>query len=446
MWTIPTHRFRRFFPVHTFPMLWNIHGRLSFAKSISHEYRGHGYCTPRTSVFQLDERSMKAVLLSVILLLAAAAAPAPDPTSELQQRLNTGTAKLEFEKDHGYLVSLLKQLKVPVSSQTLVFSKTSLQSERISPKTPRAIYFNDDVYVAWVQSSPLIEIMSVDPVKGSVFYMLSQERSERPAFERSTGHDCSVCHYVAEAAPKFVPRLMFSSVIPDLTGNVEGTFPIEINDQTPMKERWGGWYVTGTHGNQTHAGNVVLNRPASIMAPIAAAELAKSSNVVDLRSRFNTAPYLSPHSDIVALMVLSHQVTVQNLIALANSKGTAAAKDTGESLVRAMLFAGVPPLTAPIKGTSNFAAEFAGIGPRDGRGRSLRDFDLQSRLFRYPLSYLIYSKPFDAMDASVKAVVYRRLREVLSGDDKSRDFAYLSAADRAAILEILRATKSDFPR
>jgi hypothetical protein len=389
---------------------------------------------------------MKAVVLSIVVFVAALAAPIPDPVAELQQRINAGQSKLVFEKEHGYLVSLLKQLKVPVSSQTLVFSKTSLQSERISPKTPRAIYFNDDVYVAWVQGSPLIEMMSADPVKGSIFYMLSQENAERPVFERSTGHDCSVCHYVAEAAPKFVPRLMFSSVIPDAAGEVEGTFPIEITDKNPMKERWGGWYVTGTHGSTTHAGNVVSNRPASVLAPLQAATLAKSSNVVDLSSRFNTAPYLSPHSDIVALMVLAHQVTVQNKIALANSRGAVAAKDSGESLVHALLFAGAPPLAAPIKGTSNFAVEFPALGPKDTKGRSLRDFDLQTRLFRYPLSYLIYSKPFDSMDAAVKAVVYRRLREILSGEDKSRDFAYLSMADRNAILEILRGTKSDFPR
>jgi hypothetical protein len=389
---------------------------------------------------------MKAPLISLLLLLTPVVAVASDPIAELQQRMKAGQAKLEFEKEHGYLVPLLRALKIPISSQTLVFSKTSLQSERISPKTPRAIYFNDDVYVAWVQGSGLIEVMSTDPEKGSIFYVLSQERSDHPEFERSTGHECSVCHYVSEAAPKFVPRLLVSSVIPDTTGNVEGTFPIETTDQSPMKERWGGWYVTGTHGNQLHAGNIVLARPASVFSGLPSAASSKSSNVVDLKSFLDTTPYLTPHSDIVALMVLVHQKEVENLIVLANSKGNAAAKETGEPLVKAMLFAGALPLTAPVKGTSNFAAEFASQGPRDSRGRSLRDFDLQTRLFRYPLSYLIYSKSFDALPAGVKTYVYRRLREILSGEDKSKDFAYLSTADRTAILEILRATKPDFPR
>jgi len=389
---------------------------------------------------------MKAALVIVLLFLTPVAAVASDPISELQQKISNGQTKLEFEREHGYLVSLLKALKIPVSSQTLVFSKTSLQSERISPRTPRAIYFNDDAYVAWVQGSGLIEIMSTDPEKGSNFYVLSQERSDHLQFERSTGHECSVCHYVPEAAPKFVPRLLVSSVIPDSTGNVEGTFPIETTDRSAMKERWGGWYVTGTHGNQLHAGNIVLNKPASVFAGLPATTSSKSSNVVDLKTFFDTTPYLTPHSDIVALMVLVHQKEVENLIVLANSKGNAAARETGEPLVKAMLFAGAAPLTAPIKGTSSFAAEFASQGPRDGRGRSLRDFDLRTRLFRYPLSYLIYNKSFDALPAGVKTYVYRRLREVLSGEDKTATFAYLNAADRSAILEILRGTKPDFPR
>jgi len=389
---------------------------------------------------------MKAVLLGALLLFISAAAGPSDPIAELQRKMTAGQAKLEFEKDHGYLVSLLKTLKVPVSSQTLVFSKTSLQSERISPKTPRAIYFNDDVYVAWVQGAGLIEIMSTDPEKGPAFYVLNQERSEHPQFERSTGHECSVCHYVSEAAPKFVPRLLVSSVIPDTTGNVEGAFPIETTDRSPMKERWGGWYVTGTHGSSLHAGNTVLSRPVSLFNGLPASALAGSSNVVDLSSRFNTKPYLVPTSDIVALMVLTHQKEVQNQIILANSKGAAAVKETGEELVKAMLFSGAAPLTAPVKGTSSFTMEFGNLGPRDSRGRSLRDFDLQTRLFRYPLSYMIYSKSFDALPTGVKTYVYRRLNEVLGGQDKSKDYLHISAADRTAILEILRATKADFPR
>lgn len=385
-------------------------------------------------------------LAGILLLMIPATGLASDPIAELQRKIDSGELRLEFNAERGYLDSLLKHLKIPVSSQTLVFSKTSLQSEHISPAAPRALYFNDDVYVAWVQGSSVIEIMPVDPQVGAVFYALRQEKVERPEFMRSTGHECSACHYSREVAPRFAPRFLVTSVLPDATGNVEGAFPIPTTDESPLNERWGGWYVTGTHGDQRHLGNIVLNAPASAFGDLRAADFARSSNVIDLSGRFDTTRYLSPHSDIVALMVLAHQVQVHNLMALAGAKAETAPQETGEPIVKAMLFAGAAPLTAPVRGTSNFAAEFAGQGPRDGRGRSLRDLDLKTRLFRYPLSYLIYTKPFHEMPEGVKAYVYRRLREVLTGEDKGPDFAHLSGPDRTAILEILRETKPDFAR
>jgi hypothetical protein len=308
------------------------------------------------------------------------------------------------------------------------------------------MYFNDEVYVAWVQEASTIEIMSVDPMRGSIFYALGQENDGRPQFEQVSGHICSVCHHVPQAK-KFVPRLLFTSVIPDQDGDVEGTFPIPTTDQSPMEERWGGWYVSGTHGKDKHLGNVFLKKPASVIGDLSGIDLSKSTNVMDLRSRFDAARYLSPHSDIAALMVLAHQVEMHNLMALASAAPEAAPKETGEPLVKALLFSGAVPLKEPVRGSSTFAADFAGRGPKDSRGRSLRDLDLQTRLFRFPLSYTIYGKAFEGMPDNVKDYVYRRLREVLSGTDKSPDFAHLSSSDRTAILEILRATKPEvFPR
>jgi hypothetical protein len=386
----------------------------------------------------------RATLGAICLALIPAIAAASDPIHELELKLRSGDARLQFDAKRGYLDSLLRALDIPVSSQTLVFSKTSLQSEHISPQTPRAIYFNDDVYVAWVQGSKVLEIMSVDSEAGAGFYALAQEAAANPEFERSTGHECSVCHYVQAAAPKFVPKLMMSSIVPDATGNVEGAFPFDTTDRSPMNERWGGWYVSGTHGNQKHLGNIVLKSPASPFSEIPAAEVQKAANITDLSTRFDSAVYPSPHSDIVALMVLAHQTEVQNLIAVASKRIELEPNVTGEPLVQAMLFAGAEPLTAAIRGSSNFASEFTARGPRDSHGRSLRDFDLQTRLFRYPLSYLIYSKAFDGMPDDVRAYVYRRLREILTGQDKSKDFAHLTSTDRAAILEILHETKPDF--
>ena len=111
-----------------------------------------------------------------------------------------------------------------------------------------------------------------------------------------------------------------------------------------------------------------------------------------------------------------------------------------------MLFVDEERLKEPVQGVSTFSKMFAELGPRDVKGRSLRDFDLQKRLFRYPLSYLIYSAAFDGMPEVVRERVYRRLYEVLMGQDKSQTFAAISPGDRQAVLEIVRATKSNLPK
>jgi hypothetical protein len=158
-------------------------------------------------------------------------------------------------------------------------------------------------------------------------------------------------------------------------------------------------------------------------------------------------------------MTLEHQTRMTNLITrvgwetrIAQQEGelddaTMRAKiDAGvEALVTYMLFAGEATLYDPVEGVSTFTKTFAARGPRDRQGRSLRDFDLKRRLFKYQLSYMIYSEAFDAMPDTAKDRVYRRLFEVLSGEDKSEKFAKLSLDDRANILAILRDTKPNLP-
>jgi hypothetical protein len=365
---------------------------------------------------------------------------AADPVTELRDKIKNGEIRLEFDGERGYLPALLRALKLPVSSQTLVFSKTSFQSEHITPSTPRALYFNDDVYVGWVPGSNATELISMIPGGSAAFYLVGRGDDGQPIFERSTGHDCSVCHYSQESKT-FVPQLSFLSVIPDATGDVEGAYPIPTDDTSPFPERWGGWYVTGTHGNQRHAGNQWGQKPAAVIGGVEVTDPSKSQNVVDLKDRFDTSRYLSPHSDIVTLAVLAHQVKVQNLISLAAAQPGNVPDEVDERLVKALLFSGATPFTSPIRGTSGFAAEFASRGPKDTKGRSLRDFDLQTRLFRYPLSYMIYSDPFQGLREPLKAYIATRLKEVLSGKDQGPDFAHISRADRTAILEILHDTK-----
>ena len=369
-----------------------------------------------------------------------------DAIAHLQQRIDTGDAQLEFEASNGYLSSVLRELDIDVDSQILVFSKTSFQKGLIAPETPRAIYFKDDAYVAWVQQSPSLEISTMAPELGAVFYTLEQTQSPRPTFERQT-FLCLRCHDSYSLTGGGVPRHIMGSGLPDASGRPayhEGWYL--TTEETPIDKRWGGFYVTGTHGSQSHLGNVFVTAGPGGAASV---DFTAGANRTDLSELIDAGPYLGDHSDIVALMVIEHQIHVQNLITRVSwdwrSVSTSEPpKEIAEPLVEAMLLAHEAELEAPIAGGSNFAETFAAKGPRDSKGRSLRQLDLTTRLFRYPCSYLIYSKAFDALPGGAKTYVYERFREVLGGEDRSESFAHLTRADRAAILEILTATKSDF--
>ena len=108
-----------------------------------------------------------------------------DPVSELAKRIEAGETRLEYASDGwGYLTSLLKQLDLNVDSQILVFSKTSFQLTKISPQTPRAIYFNDRLALGAVQDGKVFEMASLDPAQGLIFYTMDTEQATRPRFER----------------------------------------------------------------------------------------------------------------------------------------------------------------------------------------------------------------------------------------------------------------------
>jgi hypothetical protein len=364
----------------------------------------------------------------------------------LIERIERGEAKLTYDGERGFLDSLLAALEVDPASQTLVYSQTSLQSKLIRPSTPRAIYFNDDVYVAFVQQGP-IEIASLDPSLGPVFYLLEQKPAAAPAFSAELGR-CLSCHDSYSLTGGGVPRFIVGSGYTGTTGMLvshEGW--ILTSDRTPLKSRWGGWYVTGRHGDQVHLGNMIIRT----LYDFEKLEELRVGNLDTLDGLFNVEPYLTNKSDIVALLVLQHQADVQNLLTrlsydarTAEDKREEPLEETVERLLRMMLFVDAVEYTAPISGDPKFVEQFGRRAVRDGQGRSLRDFDLTRRLFRYPLSYVIHSQAFDALPAQVRTTFYARLHEVLNGADASGDFAHLSAADRAAITEILRATKPEF--
>jgi hypothetical protein len=375
----------------------------------------------------------------------------PEAIANLQRKIDNGTAKIEFNEKFGYLPSLLKTLDIPMSSQSLVFGKNSAQLFLISPDRPRAVYFNDDVYVGYVQGAPHLELASVDPITGPVFYTLDQVKLDKPKFALQPT-DCFACHDTFDS-DRPVSRLLMLSILSDPTGVALNRSAAITNDKSPFAERWGGWYVTGSYGNLRHMGNRFVRESAESLGTIREyskhANLSDGANITDLSKRFDTKAYVMPDSDVVALMVLGHQTHIHNLITVANTNLRAdptedEIKDTCERLLAAMLFSEAVPLPQPVTGTTAFASEFSGRGPRDSRGRSLHQLDLKTRLLRYPLSYLVYSASFDALPQNGKSYIYRRLWEVLSGKDTSASFQHLSPDERKAILEILQETKPDF--
>lgn len=384
--------------------------------------------------------------------------------SRLQARLDTGEAELRFEPHFGYLRSLLEVLNVPQSSQMLVFSKTSLQRSKIAPKTPRSVYFNDEIYVGFCQAGDMLEISAADSQLGTCFYTLDQNAKDKPRFIRQ-GDSCLTCH--ASGRNQGVPGHLVRSVFTDSSG-----FPIlsaggyRVDHTTPFEHRWGGWYVTGTHGAQAHLGNLIVRGP-DIQEPV---NNTKGQNVTDLAEYIDVDNFLTPHSDLVALMVLEHQTQVHNDLvrasfvtrqalhheaALNRELGEPAdhrwdsthsrMRSGGDPLLKSLLMSGEAKLTDRIQGSSRFAEDFAQHGPRDSQGRSLRDLDLQSRLFKYPCSYLIYSPSFDTLPAEVREYVLQKMFDVLTGKDTSKEFEHLSAEDRQAVLAILRETKANLP-
>jgi hypothetical protein len=372
--------------------------------------------------------------------------------------LAAGEVKLTYAAPRGYLDSLLSALGVDSSSQTLVYSKTSLQTRSISAATPRALYFDTDTYVGYVQSAEDLELAAMDSDLGPVFYVLPNREPGVPQLQRQT-LTCLSCHDTYELSGGGVPRFLLMSSYVNIHGDqITHEDNILTTDETPLESRWGGWYVTGQTGKQVHVGNILVKQVQELVK----LDSVRRGNIDTLKNLFDTTPYLTDKSDVVALLVLQHQVTVQNLISRANFEvrtalaranfkpAGLAAKTRGalqpylDDLAKAMMFGDAAPYIDTIRGNSGFDAWFQKQGPADAQGHSLRELDLTTRLFRYPLSYLVYTPSFDALPDYARDYVFARFAAVLQGRDHSQTYAFMSAADRQATLQILTATKPAF--
>ena len=380
--------------------------------------------------------------------IAYTTAPVNNVVEDLNRKLQDGSAGLRFDGRSGYLQSAIEALQLPVDSQLLVFSKTSLQRQVISPSNPRALFFNDRVALAWVRDGDLLEVAAHDEKAGVVFYSLEQRSVERPVFKRE--FRCLACHMTGDTSG--VPGLLMFSTTPDTDGRPMKM--VATDQRSPITERWGGWFVTGSSGAAKHRGNQV---PALE---------GRSGGIESVAGAFDPDGFRGTSSDIAALLTLSHQTQMINLLTRASWEARAAdpalhpgvltapgqmqlvemvTTGVAEEVVDYMLFVDEAPLPNPITSRSGFAARMSANGPRDRRGRSLYELDLTRRLMKYPCSYLIYSPAFDALPPLAKGPIYRRMWQVLGGEAREPRYRSLSLADRRAVVEILRDTKPDLP-
>jgi hypothetical protein len=331
-----------------------------------------------------------------------------DAVNQLRSRIVRREVTIRARDSSGYLLDMLQALNVPLESQTLVFSRSSLQEHLIHPKNPRAIYFNDEVAVGYIPGAPVLEITAQDPQKGAIFYTVPQPDQSVPGgaivFHRE--ERCLECH--ASTATMNVPGYLLRSFQVDEFGEREAQSEYaEVTHAVPYKSRWGGWYVTGQTKNLIHGGNLFGNDDAERheKEPLFRGTMADLSSLVDLKN------YPSKHSDIVALMVLEHQLRFYDLVTRVHYEHRLGMRsDAEERLARYALLEDEAPMPGPAQGSTNFSWLYQSTGCRDRQGRSLRDLNLKTRLFENRLSPLVRSRAFQGLPNDVKSRLWDRFQ------------------------------------
>lgn len=365
--------------------------------------------------------------------------------SHLQSELEAGQRQLASSGEQGYLRAVLQELSVPETSQMLTFLKSSMQRPLIEPQNPRALYFSDDAYVGYVPGG-ILELIVPDPRLGLVFYTL-EEQGGQPVIQHQVAR-CMTCH--ASSRTKQIPGLQARSMFTDPTGQpVISAGSFRTDHTSPLEKRWGGWFVSGTHGETTHLGNMQLPDSKRPKQPVINTH---GVNVTDLSSLTDVTKHLTPHSDIVALLVFEHQIDAHNWMVRVNyayqlaqhqPESKASPVDwqaEADALVKHLLFVDEHPLKQPVQGTSDFAREFAGRGPFDSQGRSLRELDLTTRIFKYPCSYTLHCQLFQALPEEARQYVLGQMQAALQAPADSpwsESLSRYTEAERAAALAML---------
>ncbi len=391
------------------------------------------------------------------------ATPTNDRATAISAKFQSRAMEIRSMPAKKRLQWLLAELGVPVESQIFVFSKTSLQRDLINPEAPRVLYFSDEAYIGWSPTGAF-EVAVFDAKLGATFYVFEPHATkEEPLLARSG--DCLLCHSRHEHTPSLRTR----SVFPDANGEpLSGSGSSNIAPSTPLAERWGGWYVTGTKAPFEHRGNLTGKKIDDFEGPAA----QPTRNLLSLEGVVDTRRYLLKTSDVVPLLMHDHQVHVHNVLSKANQDARIALhrwpamreilglpKDAppqgsclvvfdsqAEKVLDALLCRDEAAWPAGgIQGDGVFAPAYAKTRKPDAKGRSLRDLDLQTRLFRYRCSPLIYSESFATLPKELHDIILLRLSSGLRAFPPSPSFGHLPDDERAAIHEILSATLPNLP-
>ena len=373
--------------------------------------------------------------------------PPQDEVTRLHARLDKKELTLPAGADPKvFLRAYLEALKVPVSSQVMVFSKSALQRNVVAGHNPRALYFNEDTYVGWIPGG-LIEVTGIDPVLGGIFYIFNAPDEKKPAPVVERRESCIGCH--AGGPTSFMPGLMVRSLHTQEDGRTLGeASPHNGGHHTPFEKRWGGWYVTGEPAGMKHLANLYSARGTA------------DAGAGGMERVMPAGTHLATGSDVLPLMLHDHQCMAVNVFMEANYRlrtvlhkagGDApvasrtipaddmemAAEQTAK-LVRFLLFTDEAQLPAPVTGDAAFRKDFAASRKADKAGRSLKDFALEKHLMRHRCSYMIYSAGFRGLPEAFQKMVFTALRHALTADAEAGK--HLPAEERAAIHAILTDT------
>ena len=387
---------------------------------------------------------------------------AKDPVTLLMKRVQRGEVLIKEPNGKPLVERLLRELGLNKDTQVLVFSRTSLQRREVSYSNPRALYFNESVYLGWMPNGR-IEIASFDPELGPIFYFQRElDDASSPLFART--RSCLGCH--AGDATNFLPGSLGRSVYPDKSGRSLRSIDDyrRSGHHIPLHDRYGGWFVSGNHGAMRHMGNAIASREGGKIT----IDREQFANLEKLDRFFSTEAYPAPGSDIAALLVFDHQVTMHHRLVeaayrarqslfdskldpketdvskLSKGRSTDEFLEGRDKVVDYLLFRDETPIPK-VSCDPAFRRAFSANRIADRRKRSLKDLRLDGRIFENRCSYMIYSPTFDQFPPMLKGAIYARIHEILTSPKPVEGFDYLGKEEKRRILEILDETKEDLP-